>query len=106
MGIQQRFTSVAHPQAKGQTEVTNRTILRAIKTRLSQAKGLWEEDLHNVIWAYRTTQRRATKETPFTLVYGIEAVIQPELDLITNIVANFEIKENIEARQFELDVVK
>lgn len=30
--IKQTFTSVAHPQANGQTEVTNRTLLQGLKT--------------------------------------------------------------------------
>ncbi|GKB11429.1 reverse transcriptase domain-containing protein [Tanacetum coccineum] len=51
----EKFTSVAHPQANGQTEVTNRTLLQGLKTRLGNAKGLWVEKLPNVLWAYRTT---------------------------------------------------
>ena len=37
--IKQHFTSVAHPQSNGQTEVTNRTLLQGLKTRLGKAKG-------------------------------------------------------------------
>ncbi|KAI3691521.1 hypothetical protein L2E82_49884 [Cichorium intybus] len=36
--IRQQFTSVAHPQENGQTEVTNRTIVNVIKKRLGKAK--------------------------------------------------------------------
>ncbi|GJX26298.1 reverse transcriptase domain-containing protein [Tanacetum coccineum] len=50
--IQQKFTSVVHLQANGQTEVTNSTIVQGLKTRLSNAKGLWVEELPNVLWAY------------------------------------------------------
>ncbi len=38
-GIDHRFTSVAHPQTNGETEVTNRTILQGLKARLDQSKG-------------------------------------------------------------------
>lgn len=76
--IEQKFTSVYHPQANRQTEVTNRTILQGLKTRLGRAKGDWVEELPNVLWAYRTTPRTATGETPFSLVYGSEAVIPAE----------------------------
>ncbi|KAL0416177.1 UNVERIFIED_CONTAM: hypothetical protein Slati_3449600 [Sesamum latifolium] len=66
--IQQNFTAVGNPQANGQTEVTNRILLQHLKTRLDGAKGSWVEELPGVLWAYRTTPRSATGETPFCLV--------------------------------------
>ena len=39
LGIKLRFTSVAHPQINGQTEVTNRTIMQGLKRRLDEKKG-------------------------------------------------------------------
>ena len=59
--------------------MTNRTLLQIIKTRLDDAKGAWPEELPNVLWAYRTTARTPTGETPFRLTYGIEAVIPVEV---------------------------
>ena len=81
LGIRNKYSSLGHPQANGQTEVTNRTLLRLIKSRLVGAKGAWLEDLPNVLWAYRTTTRTPTKETPFNLTYGTEAVIPVEVGL-------------------------
>ena len=51
LGIKNRFSSPGHPQANGQTKVTNRTLLKIIKTRLDDAKGAWPEELSNVLWA-------------------------------------------------------
>ena len=51
LGIKNQFSSPGHPQANGQTEVTNRTLLKIIKTRLDDAKGAWPEELSNVLWA-------------------------------------------------------
>ncbi|KAL2251820.1 UNVERIFIED_CONTAM: Gag-Pol polyprotein [Sesamum indicum] len=76
--IQQNFTAVGHPQANGQTEVTNRTILQHLKARLSSKKD-WSNELPGVLWAYRTTPRSSTGETPFSLVYGSETVILAEI---------------------------
>ena len=59
--------------------MTNRTLLKIIKTKLDDAKGAWPEELPNVLWAYRTTARTPTGETPFRLTYGIEAVIPVEV---------------------------
>lgn len=39
----------------------------------------WIEEVLLVLWSMRTTPNRATDETPFTLVYGAEAVILSEL---------------------------
>ena len=39
LGIKNQYSSPGHPQANGQTEVTNRTLLRIIKTKLDEAKG-------------------------------------------------------------------
>ncbi|GKC63675.1 reverse transcriptase domain-containing protein [Tanacetum coccineum] len=39
LNIKQQFTHVAHPQANGQTEVTNRTLLQGLKTNLGKEKG-------------------------------------------------------------------
>ncbi|KAL2241093.1 UNVERIFIED_CONTAM: Gag-Pol polyprotein [Sesamum indicum] len=76
--VAQHFTAVANPQANGQTEVTNRTILQHLKTRL-EGKGSWVDELPGVLWAYLTTPRTATGETPFCLVYGTEAIIPAEI---------------------------
>jgi ribonuclease HI len=77
--ITQKFTSVYHPQANGQVENANRTILDGLKKRLEGAKGTWPDILPTVLWAYRTTHRTSTGETPFSLSYGTEAVIPTEV---------------------------
>ena len=43
LGIKNKYSSPGHLQANGQTEVTNRTLLRIIKSRLVGAKGAWPE---------------------------------------------------------------
>ncbi|KAL0294884.1 UNVERIFIED_CONTAM: hypothetical protein Sradi_6862700 [Sesamum radiatum] len=47
--IKQRFTSVSHPQANGQIEVTNRILVQGIKKRLDKAGGNWVEELTSVL---------------------------------------------------------
>ncbi|KAL0444489.1 UNVERIFIED_CONTAM: hypothetical protein Slati_2171600 [Sesamum latifolium] len=70
-------------QANGQVEVTNRILVQGIKRRLERVGGNWAEELTSVLWAYRTTPRGSTGETPFSLVYGTEAIIPAELgDLV------------------------
>ncbi|XP_073038076.1 uncharacterized protein [Primulina eburnea] len=54
---------------------------RGLKVRLGNANGNWVDELPSVLWAYRTTPREGTKETPFSLVYGNEAVLPAEIGL-------------------------
>ena len=45
LGIKNHYSSLAHPQANGQVKVTNRSLLKIIKTRLEGEKGIWLEEL-------------------------------------------------------------
>ncbi|KAL0458950.1 UNVERIFIED_CONTAM: hypothetical protein Slati_0522200 [Sesamum latifolium] len=102
--IKQRFTTVAHPQANGQVEVTNRILVQGIKRRLERVGGNWAEELTSVLWAYRTTPRGSTGETPFSLVYGTEAIIPAELGMPSHRVMNFseECNENLLRKNLDL----
>ena len=92
-----------HPQANGQTEVTNRTLLKIIKTKLDDTMGAWLEELPNVLWAYRTTTRTPTGETPFRLTYGIEAVIPVEVGVTSTRREAFHEESNDDHLQINLD---
>ncbi|XP_070047364.1 uncharacterized protein [Nicotiana tomentosiformis] len=71
-----RITSTPyHPVANGQAESTNKVIINNLKKRLEESKGKWPEVLPGVLWAYRTTTKTGTGGTPFSLVYGAEALI-------------------------------
>ena len=77
-----------------------------LKKRLEKAKGKWAEELPHVLWAYRTTPRRSTGETPFSLAYGMEAVIPLEVGLSTIRSKNFDPDLNGEAITLELDLAE
>ena len=77
-GIKLSFSTFRYPQANGQAESKNKTVINIIKKQLKKAKGLWADDLPGVLWAYRTTARTSVGETPFSLAYGTEAVIPVE----------------------------
>ena len=79
LDIKNKYSTPAYPQSNGQAKAVNKTILNGLKRRLDGAKGRWAKELPNVLWAYRITLRRSTRETPFTLTYGAEAVIPTEV---------------------------
>ena len=105
LGIKNHYLSLAHPQANGQVEVTNRSLLKIIKTWLEGAKGIWPEELPSVLWAYRTTARIPTGETPFQLAYRSEAVILAEVGLTSYRVDHHDERRNDEAMRLQLDLL-
>ena len=89
LDIKNRYSTPAYPQGNGQAEAVNKVIVNGLKKRLDGAKGKWAKELPNVLWAYRTTPRRSTGETPFSLTYGAEAVIPVEVNLCSAWVEGF-----------------
>ena len=55
------------------------------------------------MWAYCTTPRRSTGETPFSLTYGAEAVIPTEVSLCSARVAGFDPVQNADLMMERLD---
>jgi len=79
LGIKHITNSVEHPQTNGQAETTHKVILVEFQKRLDGAKVRWQEDLLEVLWAFRCTPQSATNESPFSLVYEAEAMIPAEI---------------------------
>ena len=94
LGIKNRYSTPAYPQSNGQAEATNKAIVNGLKKRLDGAKSRWAEELPNVLWAYRTTPRRFTTETSFSLTYGAEAVIPAKVNLCSAQIAGFAPTQN------------
>ncbi|XP_071694588.1 uncharacterized protein [Rutidosis leptorrhynchoides] len=102
----QKFTSVAHPQTNGLCEVTNRDIVSGIKKRFYEKRTGWVDELPNVLWVHHTTFKKSTGETPFSLVYGSEAVIPTEILVPTHRVANFDEETNNESLCENLNLIE
>ena len=78
MGITNRYSTPAYPQGNRQAEAVNKVIVSGLKKKLDDAKGKWVEELPHVLWMYRTTPHRSIGETPFSMIYGAEAIIPLE----------------------------
>nr|CAC33017.1 hypothetical protein [Antirrhinum hispanicum] len=104
--IQHRFTSVGYPQSNGQVEVTNRTLIQGLKARLMTYQGKWVEEIPSLLWAYRTTARASTVETPFSLAYGHEAVILAEISTSSCRIQEYNEGRNKEHVILELDLLE
>ena len=80
-------------------------MLKIIKTWLEGAKGIWSDELPVVLWAYRTTVRTPTRETPFKLAYGSEAVIPAKVHMASHRVKGYEVEENKVQLRLNLDLI-
>ena len=80
-------------------------MLKIIKTRLEGAKGVWSNELPSVLWAYKTTVRTPTGETPFKLTYGSEAIIPAEVHMANHRVTMYQDKDNEEQLRLNLDLI-
>ena len=105
VGIKQVFASVEHPQTNGQVESANKILLRGLKRRLEKAKGAWAEEVPRIVWAYHTTPQSSTMETPFSLVYGSDAMIPVEIHESSPRFQSFVAEESNEERRVNLDLL-
>jgi hypothetical protein len=62
--------------------------------------------LSSVLWALRTNINRATRDTPFNLVYRAEAVLIPEIYLQSARVAHFDEENQKEARELDSNLLE
>jgi transposase InsO family protein len=88
------WAAVAHPQTNGQVERANGMILQGHKPRifdrLNKSGRKWLKELPAVLWSLRTTPSRATRFTPFFLVYGVEAILPTDLEYESPMVRGYD----------------
>ena len=75
-GIQHHKSSAYRPKTNGAVEAVNKNILRILR-KMVETSRYWPEKLPFVLWAYRTS----IKATPYSLVYGMEALLPIEIDI-------------------------
>ena len=74
-------------------------------TCLKVTGGLSRKELHGVLWAYRTTPKTATGETPYSLVYGSEAIEPTQMHVRTTVSGYTSQEENNELMSLRLDLL-
>ena len=94
-----------HPQVNGQAKSSNKIIVNNLKKRLGAKKGRCAEESPFVLWADRTTVKNATGQTPFSLVFGAEAMIPTEMTIPTARSTLSDPEQNPEALSQDLDTI-
>jgi transposase InsO family protein len=101
------WAAVAHPHTNSQVERANGMILQGLKPgifdRLNKSGRKWLHELPVVVWSLRTTPSRATRFTPFFLVYGAEAILPTDLEYGSPRVRGYDEGANQRAREDSLD---
>uniref|UniRef100_A0A2N9I0X6 Uncharacterized protein n=1 Tax=Fagus sylvatica TaxID=28930 RepID=A0A2N9I0X6_FAGSY len=77
-GFKQYKSSMYNAPANGLAEAFNKTLCNLLKKVVECSKRDWHERIGEALWAYRTTYRTPTQATPYSLVYGVEAVLPLE----------------------------
>jgi hypothetical protein len=66
----------------------------------------WHKELPSILWALWTNINRATRNTPFSLVYGAKSVLPQEIYLKSARVAHFNPEDQAEAREFDVNLLE
>ncbi|KAJ9556856.1 hypothetical protein OSB04_011470 [Centaurea solstitialis] len=103
-GIKLITSTPRYPQSNGLAESSNKVIINSIRKRLKGAKGKWVEELPSVLWANRTTARASTGQTPYSLVYGCEAVLPIEAKV--PVARNRTFNQNVINLSYDLDALE
>jgi len=80
-------------------------LLRGLKRRLEKAKGSWAEEVPRIVWAYHATEQSGTHKTPFSLVYGCDAMIPVEIQESSPRFQNSVAEDSNAERRMNLDLL-
>nr|XP_009798646.1 PREDICTED: uncharacterized protein LOC104244841 [Nicotiana sylvestris] len=79
MTYQKNTFHAISPHGQWANGILQQVNIKYHEKKLENAKGLWPELLLEVLWAYRTTPKKSTGETPYSSVYGTDVVIPVEV---------------------------
>ena len=78
-GIKLHYSANYYPQGNGLEESTNTNLIRILKKTVIENQRSWHIDFPNALWADRVTPKNSLGVSPYTLVYGKEAILPPNI---------------------------
>ncbi|XP_027169602.1 uncharacterized protein LOC113769344 [Coffea eugenioides] len=78
--IRHRNSAIYRPQMNGAVEAANKNLKKIIR-KMTEKHRDWHEKLPYALMAYRTSIRTSTGATPYSLMYGMEAVLPAEVEI-------------------------
>ncbi|CDJ30032.1 uncharacterized protein EMH_0054710 [Eimeria mitis] len=81
LGIDYNMTTATHPEADGQSECANRTLVQYSRVYTQQNTSNWLDVLACAEWVYNNTVHSSTRCSPASLVYTETPLAEQPLDL-------------------------
>ena len=78
-GIKLHYFSNYYPQGNGLEESTNKILIMILKKTVIENQRSWHLALPNALWINRVTPNNCLGVSPYTLVYGKEVVLPPNI---------------------------
>ena len=69
-GTKHKITSAYHPQTNGLCERMNQTLEKALLKMVNEKQNNWDDFIDPILFAYRTSQQKSTKYSPYEMVFG------------------------------------
>ena len=107
-GFKQYNSFMYNAPANGLAEAFNKSLGSLLKNVVSKTKRDWHERIREALWAYQTTFRTPTQARPYSLVYGVEAILPLECQIPSLWIAIQEgltEEENAKLRMQELEAL-
>ena len=92
-GVKHHKSSPYRLQTNGAVESANKNV-KVILQKTTERYRDWADKLPFALWGYRTSIRTSIEMTPYSLVYGMEAVLPTEIEAESlRIILEFQISE-------------
>lgn len=87
-------------------ELTNWGIIKGLKAKLDCLASNWVDELPRVLRAHHTTYKVTIGEMPYSLVYGLEAMLPSEMGLEMAHIQTHDPNVNPDQKRLELDLAE
>lgn len=89
LAINKTRTTSYHPQSDGLVERFNRTLLGMLSQFVNESHNNWDEKIPYVMMAYRASVQKATKFSPYYLMFGrepqlVQDIVFPDVEQATD----------------------
>ena len=83
LGFHHEKSTPYYSQANGQVEAINKVLKTMLCQMVGDHKSNWHLVIFFALWAYRASVKKSTGFTPFQLVYGLEAILPIQCEILS-----------------------